>query len=128
MSAYLLVLPFLFIAFSSSSAMEFNQASGYGTIIGKVFNDANNNGIQDVNEYGIPGIRLVTVSGLIIETDGYGRYNIPDNNISIKQSNNFILKIDVASLPIGSKVQSENPRLIRLSKGSMNKINFAITY
>jgi len=34
-----------------------------------------NYGIQ---EEGIPGVRLATVEGLVIETDGYGRFHIPD--------------------------------------------------
>ena len=116
----------------TSNAVEFNQTSDHGTVIGKVFNDANINGIQDTNEYGIPGVRLATVTGLIIETDGYGRYHIPDSYLNSYISNsharNFVLKIDSASLPICSTIQSENPSVIRLSKGSINKLNFAITY
>lgn len=29
-------------------------------------------------EDGIPGVRLLTVEGIIIETDQYGRYHVPD--------------------------------------------------
>ena len=126
------VFYFMFPLAFTTSAVEFNQTLERGTVIGKVFNDTNNNGIQDTNEYGIPGVRLATVTGLFIETDGYGRYHIPDSYLNSYINNsharNFILKIDTASLPIGSLIQSENPRVIRLSKGSINKMNFAITY
>ncbi|MFK8016954.1 MAG: hypothetical protein AB8G17_16115 [Gammaproteobacteria bacterium] len=46
------------------------------TIIGKVFADDNENGFQDEGEVGIPGVRLATVEGLLMETDAYGRYHI----------------------------------------------------
>ncbi|WP_299874013.1 hypothetical protein [uncultured Cocleimonas sp.] len=119
------VLP---VIFSPSGAMETKHDFDNATIIGKVFHDENNNGIQDTNEYGIPGVRLATVSGLLLETDGYGRYHIPDNKINPKLSRNFIVKIDAASLPTGSIIQSENPRVVRLTNGSLNKINFAVQY
>jgi len=56
------VLP---VIFSSAGAMETKHDFDNATIIGKVFHDENNNGIQDTNEYGIPGVRLATVSGLL---------------------------------------------------------------
>jgi len=31
-----------------------------------------------IHEEGIPGVRIATVEGLLIETDGYGRYHLPD--------------------------------------------------
>ena len=126
------VKPVLFLVFpivvNSASAVEIIQVSENATIIGKVFNDVNNNGIQDINEHGIPGVRLATVTGLLLETDGYGRYHIPDNAINTRHARNFILKVYDASLPIGSIIQSENPRIVRLTNGSLNKINFAVKY
>lgn len=119
---------FIPIVFGSADASEIKTLSENATIIGKVFNDANRNGIQDINEHGIPGVRLATVKGLVLETDGYGRYHIPDNYINSRNARNFILKIDATSLPIGSRIQSENPRVIRLSGSSLNKVNFAINY
>ena len=97
------------------------------TVIGKVFHDKNHNGIQDQNEYGIPGVRLATVNGLIIETDGYGRYHIPDINIQNSFfKRNFILKVDLASLPQDARLISENPRVIRINSANLNKINFPV--
>ena len=56
----------------------FSQA----TLIGTVFLDANLNGYLDNGETGVPGVRIATVTGLLIETDGYGRFHIPDININ----------------------------------------------
>ena len=98
--------------------------------LGKVFHDRNANGYQDLNEEGIPGVRLATVTGLVVETDGYGRYHIVDtNNNSTPLPQNIVIKLDHASLPQGAVLTTENPRVIRsLNAITMQKINFGIHF
>jgi uncharacterized repeat protein (TIGR01451 family) len=102
-----------------------------GDVIGKVFNDANGNGIQDAEtspyepERGLPGVRVATVNGELITTDKFGRFHIgcadiPDARIG----SNFILKVDARSLPAGYRLTTENPRVVRLTRGKLTKINF----
>jgi len=80
-----------------------------------------------INEEGIPGVRLATVTGLLIETDAYGRYSIPDIDAgSIGIGQNFVLKVDPATLPQGSTFTTENPYVLRIVNTSLNKINFGI--
>ena len=99
------------------------------TVIGKVFHDKNHNGIQEQSEHGIPGVRLATVTGLVMETDGYGRFHIPDVASSKAFSGrSFILKVDPSSLPQGASVSSENPRVIRITDSPTHKINFGIQF
>ncbi len=97
------------------------------SLIGKVFEDKNGNGYQDMNEEGIVGVRLATVTGLIIVTDNNGRYNIPDA-IGETQSwgSNLIIKLDRASLPQGSALTTENPRVIRFANSGLSKVNFGV--
>ncbi|HEX8808400.1 MAG TPA: SdrD B-like domain-containing protein, partial [Xanthobacteraceae bacterium] len=45
-------------------------------VYGKVFNDVNRNGVQDDGENGLPGVRVVTATGLEATTDQYGRFHI----------------------------------------------------
>jgi len=83
-----------------------------------------NYGIQ---EEGIPGVRLATVDGLLIETDGYGRYHLPDVDGGRRgMGKNFILKVDAATLPTGATFTTENPRVLRLTGAALNKINFGV--
>ena len=80
-----------------------------------------------VNEEGIPGARLATVTGLLIETDAYGRYNIPDVDVgNTRFGQNFVLKVDPQTLPIGSRFTTENPYVLRVTNDSLNKINFGV--
>ena len=97
-------------------------------LIGKVFDDANANGVQDPGEKGIPGVRLVTAQGLLVTTDAEGRYHIvcpvlPDAALG----SNFIVKLDERTLPSGYRLTTDNPDTVRLTAGKLSKLNFGAT-
>ncbi len=94
-------------------------------VIGKVFDDANLNGYQDEGELGLPGVRVVSARGLITTADKFGRFHltcavVPDPD----RGSNFILKVDDRSLPSGYRLTSENPLVLRATRGKMLKFNF----
>jgi uncharacterized repeat protein (TIGR01451 family) len=94
-------------------------------IIGRVFDDKNANGYMDDGEPGLPGVRVVTLNGLLITTDSNGLYHVPcaavpDSSIG----SNFLLKLDERTLPTGYKVTTENPRDVRVTRGKVVKLNF----
>ncbi len=97
-------------------------------VIGKVFEDKNANGMQDKGERGIPGVRLATVTGMLIETDGYGRYHVADVKSGgfASRGKNMILKVDDATLPKGATFTTENPRVYRITSGALNVIDFGV--
>jgi uncharacterized repeat protein (TIGR01451 family) len=92
-----------------------------GTIIGKVFQDDNQNGVQDEGERGIPWIKLVTEEGIIVITDEHGRYSIP----AVKPGRHLV-KIDGHTLPEGTKFITEETFLVKTTPGLMSKANFAV--
>jgi uncharacterized repeat protein (TIGR01451 family) len=97
------------------------------TIIGKVFHDKNENGIQDEGEEGIALAKVVSVRGEIVTTDKFGRYHIAGVDPGrYDRGSNFILKVDPKSLPQGARVTTENPRVIRITSALMQKINFGV--
>lgn len=77
-------------------------------------------------EEGIPGVRLITVEGIVIETDQYGRYHVPDQWVTDKKGKNFLVKLDTDSLPTGMVVISENPKVLRISPHALAKFNFSV--
>ena len=123
-------------------------------VIGKVFHDENGNGVQDGPnglppltdddiftggkygklsppkplpkgyESGLPGVRLVTVNGLLITTDEFGRFHVPCAALPKSNGSNFTLKLDTRTLPLGYQVTTENPRVLRLTPGKVAKMNF----
>jgi len=94
-------------------------------LIGKVFDDENINGYQDNNEKGIAGVRLATVRGLLVTTDNYGRFHVACADVPNElHGSNFIMKLDERTLPSGYRVTTENPRVVRLTRGKITKLNF----
>ena len=97
------------------------------TVIGRVFNDANGNGMLDAGEEGIKGVRLATVKGLLITTGEHGRYNLPCPVVPNSHiGSNFVLKLDPRTLPQGYMLTGPNPQSVRLTRGKMSKVNFTV--
>nr|WP_039019865.1 DUF11 domain-containing protein [Halocynthiibacter namhaensis] len=107
-------------------------------IIGKVFDDKNMNGYQDgvfgpdgvaqsTSEPGLANVRLSTVTGTLITTDEFGRFNVPCAELPGDIGTNFTLKLDTRSLPSGYQLTTENPRVIRVTAGTMARMNFGAT-
>ena len=94
-------------------------------LIGKVFDDKNKDGYQNEGEPGMAGVRLATAKGLLVTTDQHGRYHIACAAIPNGQiGSNFIIKVDDRTLPTGYHLTSENPRIVRLTRGKLSKANF----
>jgi uncharacterized repeat protein (TIGR01451 family) len=94
-------------------------------VTGKVFDDANRNGVQDTGERGIGGVRLSTTSGLLATTDAHGRYHItcaitPDE----ARGSNFALKLDDRTLPSGFRMSTNQLQVKRATRGKALKLNF----
>jgi uncharacterized repeat protein (TIGR01451 family) len=80
-----------------------------------------------IHEMGIPGVRLATVEGLLVETDQYGRYHLADiDGGRWERGRNFIIKVDPKTLPEGSTFTTENPRVLRITQALMSKFNFGV--
>ncbi len=80
-----------------------------------------------LHEEGLPGVRLATVTGLIIETDAFGRYHLEAiDGVNWDTGSNFILKVDATSLPKGSHFTTPNPRVERLTQGLMSDLDFGV--
>jgi hypothetical protein len=94
-------------------------------VTGKVFNDANRNGVQDDGEVGLAGVRVVTARGLQATTDQYGRYHItcaitPNES----RGSNFVLKLDDRTLPSGFRLSTGQTLIKRATRGKDLKFNF----
>jgi hypothetical protein len=94
-------------------------------VFGKVFNDANRNGLQDDGEDGLPGVRVATARGLQATTDQYGRYHItcaitPNES----RGSNFVLKLDDRTLPTGFRMSTDQLQIKRATRGKALRFNF----
>ena len=81
-----------------------------------------------LQEEGIPGVRLITPEGQIIETDQYGRYHIPRVENIGEKGRNVIVKVDSITLPKGSIFTTENPRVKWVTPYLINDFNFGVQF
>ncbi len=94
-------------------------------INGVVFNDKNQNGLQDTDENGISGVRVAMATGAVVETDGYGRYRFEAIDPGIfARGRNLIVKVDQTSLPSGFEMTTQNPLVKRVTPGLPIQFNF----
>jgi len=80
-----------------------------------------------IHEEGIPGVRLATVEGWLIETDQAGRFHIPDVDTGKSRiGKQFIVKLDDNTLPDGATLTTENPRVMRITNAALNTMRFGV--
>lgn len=99
-------------------------------IIGRVFEDANGNGLFDSGERPVSGARVYLNNGMSVITDSYGLYNFP----SVEEGA-AVLSLDPITIPKGYALLDGNrkanrswTRLVRtpLGGGGLNRVNFAL--
>jgi uncharacterized repeat protein (TIGR01451 family) len=94
-------------------------------VTGKVFDDANRNGVQESGERGLSGVRVVSARGLTATTDGYGRFHITCAVVPREgRGSNFILKLDDRTLPSGYRSSTDQIRVQRATRGKALRFNF----
>lgn len=74
-------------------------------VAGKIFVDCNNNHLQDAEEIGIPGVRLVISDGTTLISDSEGKYSycgLPPKS--------HVMRVDESTLPRGSRLTTSSNR------------------
>jgi uncharacterized repeat protein (TIGR01451 family) len=109
-----------------------------GTVIGKVFWDRNENGVQDAvyrgqdtedrqntennnTEPGIPHVQIITEEGTIITTDKDGKYHLTGIT-----PGRHVLRIDERTLPEGAYLTTDKAVIVDITPGIIQKVNFGI--
>lgn len=104
------------------------------SVIGKVFLDKNENGVQDDDlpeELGIPGVKIVTSNGLSVVTDSEGRYSLFG-----LRPRTTVFSLRPGTLPFGSEIMlteiddvlRPGTRLIDLRKAELRSEDFPIVH
>ncbi|MCP4007185.1 MAG: DUF11 domain-containing protein [bacterium] len=99
-----------------------------GFILGKVYTDCNDNGLQDPGEIGLAQVRLYLENGSFVFTDADGKYSFYG-----VEPRTHVVKIDRYSLPAGSSLSvlsnrnGEDPdtRFVDLKRGELHRADFA---
>ena len=82
---------------------------------------------RGIDERGIPGVRIGTVEGNLIETDAYGRFHLEGIDVpNMARGRNFIMKVDPATLPPESEFTTPNPQVKRITQGIPARFDFGV--
>jgi len=91
------------------------------TVIGKVFNDVNGNGLQDPGDLPVPYARLVTSAGQRVTADSNGQYHLGN-----MRPGRMVVRIDERSLPDQTSVLGHRSQIVDIRPGIPSKVNFAV--
>jgi uncharacterized repeat protein (TIGR01451 family) len=99
-------------------------------ILGRVFEDDNNNGQFDQGERAVEGVRLYLANGQSVVTDSQGMYNFP-----AVSEGALVISLDPVTLPSGYNLRDDGARSARswtrllrtpLGGGALLRQNFAL--
>ncbi|MBL4725915.1 MAG: hypothetical protein JKY83_04425, partial [Rhizobiaceae bacterium] len=94
-------------------------------IVGRVYNDINGNGRFDEGEDGLSGVQVTTINGLLLTTDSFGRFHVACSEILDSQiGSDFTVTLNERTLPDDFRMSSKNPGAVRITPGTINKIDF----
>lgn len=99
-------------------------------VIGKVYTDCNRDGVQGLEEIGVPNVRLILEDGTYVVTDVEGKFNFYG-----LRPITHVLKLDRTSLPEDIELIEQNvrnagdpaSRFVDLKAGEIHRADFAIT-
>ena len=90
-----------------------------GTIVGKVFDDKDGNGVQGMGENGVGGVMVAMEDGVYAVTDGNGMYHI-----AAVRPGNRLVKINTHTLPPNDGLTLPEAQTVTLTPGLLAKVNF----
>ncbi len=92
-----------------------------GTVYGKVFCDDDGDGVQDVGDYGLPGVRIYVDDGHYAETDAGGKYHLHRLLPGLR-----VFKLDPGTLPPGVTRLGPPAKTYDLTAGLDTVLNFPV--
>lgn len=103
-----------------------------GMVIGKVFLDLNENGVQDAPEYvhmdrdtimeePLANVQIAMEDGTLLTTDKNGMFHVP-----ALTPGRHLFRLDERSLPSGSYLTTDKVVIVDVTEGASFKVNFGV--
>lgn len=91
-------------------------------VLGVVFCDADEDGVQDPGEGGAGGVKIYGDHGWDVDTDAQGRWHLKGF-----RAGNHLVKVDEATLPPGGHLTTPPRHLLYLTPGLVTRTSFGTT-
>lgn len=92
-----------------------------GTIIGRVFEDADRDGRQAPGESGLADVMVGLDDGTYALTDAHGLYHF-----TAVRPGQRMVKINTGTLPVAGRVMPREAQIVTVSPGLLARVNFAV--
>ncbi len=117
---------------SASVKVVLDPLFDMGAVIGKVFWDKNENGVQDpptyfdmdretITETSIPNAQIIMEDGTMIRCDQNGQFSVPGIT-----PGRHLFRIDESTLPDGAYLTTDKVVIVDITKGLTAKVNFGV--
>src|SRR5437773_2639537 len=94
-----------------------------GTIVGRVFEDSNRDGLQGRDERGLPGATVILDDGTSVSTDADGRFHVPDLD-----PGPHVVKLDLERLGLPAIATTETSPIAYVSPGLLSTLRFGVSF
>jgi len=94
-----------------------------GTVVGRVFEDSNRDGLQGRDEKGLAGAVVMLDDGTSVGTDAEGRFHLPDLD-----PGPHVVKLDLGRLGLPATATTETAPVAYVSPGLLSSIRFGVSF
>src|SRR5439155_10760907 len=94
-----------------------------GTVVGRVFEDSNRDGLQGRDERGLPGAVVMLDDGTSVGTDAEGRFHLPDLD-----PGPHVVKLDLERFGLPATATTEIAPVAYVSPGLLTSVRFGVSF
>jgi outer membrane protein OmpA-like peptidoglycan-associated protein len=94
-----------------------------GTVVGRVFEDSDRDGLQSQGEKGLAGAVVILDDGTSVGTDAEGRFHVPDVDPGPR-----VVKLDLGRLGLPATATTETSPVAYVSPGLLSVVRFGVSF
>jgi outer membrane protein OmpA-like peptidoglycan-associated protein len=94
-----------------------------GTVVGRVFEDSNRDGLQGRDEKGLAGAVVMLDDGTSVRTDAEGRFHLPDLD-----PGSHVVKLDLTRFGLPATATTETAPVAYVSPGLLSAVRFGVSF
>ncbi|MEY4374584.1 MAG: hypothetical protein RL760_750, partial [Candidatus Eisenbacteria bacterium] len=108
---------------SATIMVEENEFFSRSTLLGRVFEDKDRDGLQSGDEPGLAGARVVMDDGTVVTTDAQGLFHVPDLEAGPR-----VIKMDLAAAGAGAVPTNGVSQVVDIAPGLLANVRFGVAF